>query len=66
MNLRIQMEHTVGIEICAGLTDRLVNIVKFLELPNTRSIYNAPFEIFCWFWFMAYVVNIKKHHNRTS
>ena len=66
LNLCILMEHKVGIEICVGLTDRLVNIVKFLELPNTRSIYNAPFEIFCWFWFMAYVVNIKKHHNRTS
>ena len=48
-----------------ALTD-VVNVVQYLELPNIRSIYNAPFEIICWIWFMAYVINIKIHHNRTS
>ena len=60
------MENIIGTEICAGFTERLVKVVQYLELPNTRSIYNAPFEIICWIWFMAYVVNIKIHHNRTS
>ena len=53
------MENIIGTEICAGFTERLVKVVQYLELPNTCSIYNAPFEIICWIWFMAYVVNIK-------
>ena len=40
------MENIIGTEICAGFTERLLNVVEYLELPNTRSIYNAPFEIY--------------------
>ena len=53
-------------EICIGFTDKIIAMVEFLERPSTKVVYNCPFEILCWFWFLAYVLNYKSRHNRVS
>ena len=50
-------------EICIGFTDKIIAMVEFLESPSTKVVYNCPFEILCWFWFLAYVLNYKSRHN---
>ena len=51
-------------EICVGFTSRVVGFGRYLELATTKVIYNAPFEIYCWFWFLAYILNFKDRHNK--
>ena len=53
-------------EICLGYTDKLVAMIAFLETPSTKVVYNCPFEILCWFWFLAYVLNYKSRHNHVA
>ena len=53
-------------ELCVGFTQKVIGFVKFLELPTTRKLYNAPLTIYCWFWFLAYIVNYKDRHNNEA
>ena len=53
-------------EINPGFTTLIVSLASYLEKPEVKAIYNAPFEIFCWFWFLAYVINFKRRHNRKA
>ena len=53
-------------EICLGYTDKIIAMIAFLETPSTKVVYNCPFEILCWFWFLAYVLNYKSRHNHVA
>ena len=53
-------------ELCVGFTQKAIGFVNFLELPTTRKLYNAPLTIYCWFWFLAYIINYKDRHNNTA
>jgi hypothetical protein len=60
------MSKIVFNEINPGFTTLIVSFASYLEKPEVKAIYNAPFEIFCWFWFLAYVINFKRRHNRKA
>jgi hypothetical protein len=49
-------------EIQPGYSAKIVDCIHYLERPEIIKIYNAPFEVISWLWFLAYVVNCEKHH----
>ena len=60
------MEDILTKPISPTFSDKIIKILSFLNSPTTVAIYNPPFEILCWFWFLAYVVNFSRRHNRKA
>ena len=51
-----------SVELRKGYTADIESCLSYLCRPDTKAIYNPPFEVVCWLWFLAYVMNFKDRH----
>ena len=55
-----------SVELRKGYTADIESCLSYLCRPDTKAIYNPPFEVVCWLWFLAYVMNFTDRHNTES
>jgi hypothetical protein len=55
-----------SVELRKGYTADIESCLSYLSRPDKKAIYNPPFEVVCWLWFLAYVMNFRDRHNTES